>query len=123
MSKALIVTLGLAFAVPAAAEEAQTAMWYVAHPQQLRYDLMKCRNDPGNPWLHHRCENVTAAQGILDEAEARRHVDMTSPRNPAYWRRHPQELGPKIASCGHFEQGSAEWHTFYCDSATAAEGR
>lgn len=117
---ALVITL---LAAPALADEAHTAMWYVAHPSALRHGLVECRNDPGNPLLHHQCENITQAQEILNDAEARTHVDMTSPRDPAYWRIHPAELGPKIASCAHFAQGSSQWRMFYCDSAHAAAGR
>lgn len=122
--KTAIIALGVALAVPAAAEEAHTAMWYVAHPQDLRHGLIECRNDPGNQRLHHQCVNIDAAMDILrvrgDDAALGL---MTPPSNPAYWRLHPDELGPKIALCRNFSPSSSQWHTLFCDSAHEAEGR
>lgn len=122
--KTAIIAFGVALAVPAAAEEAHTAMWYVAHPQELRHGLIECRNDPGNQRLHHQCVNIDAAMDILRVRGDNAALGlMTPPSNPAYWRLHPEELGPKIALCRNFSPSSSQWHTLFCDSAHEAEGR
>ena len=105
-------------AFPTLAAETRTVMWFVGHPSEMKEMLRACRNNPGDAKHVPECENVTQAELVLSAAEASAVVDMTSPTDPIYWRRHPTELPGKLFACDHV--APQYWHTIYCDSAHAA---
>ena len=115
---ALAAGIGVAIALPATAAETRTVMWFVGHPTEMKEMLRSCRNDPGEARHVAECENVTQAELVLATNEAEAETDMTSPRDPRYWQRHPTELAPVLAGCEH--ANARLWHVLYCESATAA---
>lgn len=77
----------------------RTVAWYVAHPAALKTVTLICRNDPGHGMGNPDCANAAAARMDVALREDQRHLDMTPPTDPEYWRRHPSELRTETIVC------------------------
>lgn len=114
--------LALAVAIAAASsawkahgQEAHSAQWYAEHDAERAEMAAQCANHPGPARRSDDCAAVWEANIIVTIAEAEKHVDMTSPNEPAYWQKRPAEQQKLVKRC---EKMSPEQQVlFFCAAA------
>lgn len=99
----------------------RTVAWYADHPGALAAVTRVCRNDPGHGATNPDCMNASEAQVEVALRDARRHVDMTPPTDPNYWRRHPAQLRMQALTCSRIApQYQAD---NFCSAVRTAAGK